>query len=481
MDTSRFCANCGSELLLAGNFKVIKQLDCNALCRTYEVNEVGSNITKILKVSKSNESLQKTAEVLQQLNHPGIPKVEKNGYFIYLPRTQTSPLYCLVMEKIEGVNCTEYLAKQDNQPIDETLFLKWFRETIDILEQIHNHNLLHLHIYPENILIKADGNLAIIGFGNLDSQPENIAYIPPEQSKNFSLPQSDFFALGRVFAFLLTGKEAASNIEIYESDLSNKLDSQLDNISWRNYTQQISPQLVDLLDAMMAPAPVQRPVDTQVILRSLANINPNINQPSIPNPTVISKQINQDFLLYWILATITGGTFGGLIGYVMGLSGSFIVGAAVKNITIGLAFGGAIFGLLIGVGIGFMQALAMRQSSFLVKKWVVVTALGFAIEGILGIFAGNYGSDSRSIFIPGIVVGILQWLVLRNQVFSAFWWVLASFSGGVVAVVINKAVIYFLGNAYTIFGCILGLIGFGIVTGVAFVKLHQSPKSILVG
>jgi hypothetical protein len=44
LDTSRFCANCGSELLLAGNFKVIEQLDCNAFCQTYEVQEVVNNI-----------------------------------------------------------------------------------------------------------------------------------------------------------------------------------------------------------------------------------------------------------------------------------------------------------------------------------------------------------------------------------------------------------------------------------------------------
>jgi hypothetical protein len=427
-----------------------------------------------LKVSTSHDSLQKTAEVLQQLNHPGIPKVEKNGYFIYFPRKQTSPLYCLVMEKIEGVNCTEYLAKQENQPIDEKLFLKWFQESINILQQIHSHNLLHLHINPANILVKSDGNLAIVGFGIHSS--ENIAYTPPEQINDFPIPQSDFFALGRVFAFLLTGKEAASYIEIYESDLSNKLGSQLNNISWRNYTQQISPQIADLLDAMMASVPVQRPANTEEILRSLANLNLKINTPSIPNPAAIPKQVNRDFLLYWILATITGGTIGGLIGYVMGISISFIVSAAVKNIVIGLACGGAIFGVLIGIGIGIMQALVMRQSGFLVKKWGVVTGLGFAIEGVIGIFAGNYGSESNFIFVPGVVVGILQWLLLQNQVFSAFWWVLASISGGVMAVAINKAVIYFLSNAYTVFGCILGLIAFGIITGVALGKLHESPK-----
>jgi Protein kinase domain len=476
LDTSRFCANCGSELLLAGNLKVIKKLDCNAFCHTYEVCEVGSSITKVLKVSTSHQPFQKTAEVLQQLNHPGIPKVEKNGYFVYFPRQKQTPLHCLVMMKIEGINLLEYLAKQDNQPIEERLLLKWLSETIEILQQIHSHNLLHLHINPATILVKADGNLAIIGFGNRHLESKNIAYISPEQINDCPVPQSDFFALGRVFAFLLTGKEAASNIEIYESDLSTKLGSKSNYISWRNFTQPISPELGDLLDAMMASAPIQRPVDTQEILRSLANINPDVNLISIPNPTAIAKPINRDFVLYWILSTITGGSIGGLIGYVVGIAISFILSAAVKNIALGLTFGGAAFGVLIGMAIGVMQALVMRQSGFLEKKWALVTALGFAIEGVIGIFAGNYGSDSNFIFVPGIVVGLLQWLVLRNQVLSAFWWVLGSFSGGVVAVVINKAVTYFLGNAYTIFGCILGLIAFGIITGVMLVKLHESPK-----
>lgn len=116
IDTSRFCANCGSELLLAGRYRVTKEFARDAAYRTYEVCEVGNNTDKILKVSTSDESVQKTAEVLQQLNHPGIPKVEKNGYFVYFPRNQNASLHCLVMEKIEGLNLLEYLAKQDNQP-----------------------------------------------------------------------------------------------------------------------------------------------------------------------------------------------------------------------------------------------------------------------------------------------------------------------------------------------------------------------------
>ncbi len=465
IDTSRFCANCGSELLLAGRYRVTKEFASDGAYRTYEVCEVVNNTSKILKVSTSEKSLKKTAEVLQQLNHPGIPKVE-NGYFIYLPRNQTTSLHCLAIEKIEGLTLLEYLAKQDNTPIDETLAVKWLQESIDILQLIHNRDLLHLHINPTNILVKPDRHLAIIGFLN-SSLPENIAYIPPEQINHTAVPQSDFFALGRTFAFLLTGKDAATNLEIYESDLNNKLN----DTSWRNYTQQISPQLTDLLDAMMASAPIQRPADTQQILHSLANLHPKINA-SIPNPVATSKYLNRDFLLYWILATVTGGTIGGLIGFVTGAFINLIVSAATKNTTIGLVVSGATFGLLTGVAIGVMQALILRQSGFLVKKWAFVTALGFTIEGVLGIFAGNYGSESNSIFVPGVVVGILQYLLLR-QVFSTFWWVVANISGGVVAVVINKAVNYFLGNAYSVFGCILGLIAFAIVTGVALGKLHQ--------
>ncbi|MFM6008897.1 MAG: 4-Cys prefix domain-containing protein, partial [Sphaerospermopsis kisseleviana] len=92
-DNILFCEACGSELLLEGRYRIIRQLGEGGFGKTFEVSQ--SNVLKVLKVlilddSKAVSLFQQEARVLSQLNHPGIPKAE--GYFTFLPRNGQSPL-----------------------------------------------------------------------------------------------------------------------------------------------------------------------------------------------------------------------------------------------------------------------------------------------------------------------------------------------------------------------------------------------------
>ncbi|MEA5571779.1 protein kinase domain-containing protein [Calothrix sp. UHCC 0171] len=500
---NRFCGNCGSELLLSGRYQVIQQINQhsynnNSSCK-YEVREVGNETVKYLQTLTSNNSQEiehfhKTGEVLKQLNHPGLPKVEVDGCFIYFPRDKATPLHCLVIEKITGLTLDDYIlshssTEQAHQALDEKLVINWLQQIVEILQQIHSHDLLHLHIQPANIILQNNGNLALVGFGEpqINKQVQFIAaYTPPEQINNSAVSQSDFFALGRTFAFLLTGKSPLSYLELYEPNFnnSNADNTNLDNVnskytnlqnSWHSHTTKISSKIVNLLDAMMSPIPRERPQSTEEILQTLAELNPTatplmVSQTSL-NPSILlprKTRFSWSFLFVWIIAIASCGTIGGFIGFVAGFLAEFILGAVFKNITVGFIFGGAIFGLITGIGIGLAQSILLRQSYFKLRWWFLVTVLGFIFEGILSVFSGSYGTQNKLFIIPGLAVGICQWLVLQRyiRIQTAFWWVLASVAGGGVAVGINKAVNYYFGNAYSIFGIVLGLFGFAIVTGI---------------
>jgi WD40 repeat protein len=86
-------------------------------------------------------------------------------------------------------------------------------------------------------------------------------YAPPEQENGFPVPQSDFFGLGRTFVELLTGKHP---LDFY--------DPHTDKLLWRKAAPQISPQLADFIDNLMARLPGQRPQSTEVILQRLAEL-----------------------------------------------------------------------------------------------------------------------------------------------------------------------------------------------------------------
>lgn len=299
-DDELFCLSCGSELLLQGNYRVVRQLGGGGFGVTFEITEARSNIPKVLKVLTNNQPkavqlFQKEAQVLSQLNHPGIPKVEADGYFTYFPRNSQNPIHCLVMEKIVGNDLQKYMENRSMRPINQTLAIAWLREIVNILQQVHSQNFFHRDIKPPNIMLKSDGSLALIDFGTareitqtyITKQPigqvtgiVSTGYTPFEQINGHAVQQSDFFALGRTFVYLLTGKEPTTP-EIYNF--------QNDDLKWRNYAPEISPKFADLLDEMMARLPSQRPQNTGVILQKLNEIDRDFQINSLP-PTSLSSR-----------------------------------------------------------------------------------------------------------------------------------------------------------------------------------------------
>jgi serine/threonine protein kinase len=296
-----FCQACGSELLLEGRYRVTRQLGAGGFAKTFEVNH--SNTFKVLKVlmlddAKAVSLFQQEAQVLSHLNHPGIPKGDE--YFTFSPKNSQAPLHCLVMEKIEGLDLYQYMEQRGNRPIDEKLALLWLTQLANILHEVHQQNFFHRDIKPPNIMLKADGHLALIDFGTArevtrtyhqKAAGQNITgiispgYTPLEQANGKAVPQSDFFALGRTFVYLLTGK---SPDQFSEDPRTGKL-------IWRDSASQISKQVAGLIDYLMEAFPGKRPQNAQMILRCLSEINstvhsysPSLSASQLP-PTEIEK------------------------------------------------------------------------------------------------------------------------------------------------------------------------------------------------
>ena len=281
------CRNCGSQLLLQNRYRVLKQLGQGGFGNTFEIDDGGE--TKVLKVLTENnpkavELFQQEAKVLSQLNSVGIPKVEADGYFTVLPKNSSVPLHCLVMEKIAGVNLEQWMEFRNYQTISEKEAVNWLKQIVEILALVHAQKYFHRDIKPQNIMLRPSGQLVLIDFGavrqitttilagNSHTRIISQGYSPPEQQNGYSVQQSDFFALGRTFIFLLTGKEPQDKA-IYDP-LTNEL-------HWRKYAINISPLLADLIDNLIAPTANQRPENTRVILQRLQEIEKALNQPYI--------------------------------------------------------------------------------------------------------------------------------------------------------------------------------------------------------
>lgn len=299
-----FCVNCGSSLILQQRYRVIQPLGKGGCGEVFEIDDNGT--TKVLKrlnqkSTKIISLFKQEAKVLSRLQHPGIPKVEKDGYFLYQPEGIRNPIHCLVMEKIEGVNLAEWLEFRENKPIGEEEAIAWLLQLIDILEKLHQNHYFHRDIKPSNIMLKPDGQLVLIDFGTVReitdtylakigtnkelTSVHTYGYTPVEQINGKPLPQSDFFALGRTFVYLLTGKEP----DEFEENSEAKL-------SWRDSATHISQSLADLIDWLMEPLPGQRPPHTEIIRQCLKELqagNNNLSVSKIQNihrkPKILEK------------------------------------------------------------------------------------------------------------------------------------------------------------------------------------------------
>ncbi|RMF28238.1 MAG: protein kinase [Cyanobacteria bacterium J083] len=317
-DNQLFCEACGSELLIAGRYRVARLLSSKGgFGKTYEVFH--DHAVKVLKVLTNNhpkivELFEQEARILKQLNHPGIPKGDSS--FTYFPRDAQEPLHCLVMEKIEGLDLEEYQNQRSSRPIDQELALEWLTQLMEILHVVHSHNFFHRDIKPSNIILRPTGQLALIDFGAVRQVTATIiagnqntgvytpGYAPPEQEKGYAVPQSDFYALGRTFVYLLTGK-SPTDITMYDR-YNNELkwrETASASATQAGEVQGLNPAFADLLDEMMAERAKYRPANTTIIIEKLKKIKAQteatkaINQQqtssTYPPPTVVSQPASQ--------------------------------------------------------------------------------------------------------------------------------------------------------------------------------------------
>ncbi|MEH2399864.1 serine/threonine-protein kinase [Nostoc sp.] len=298
---NRFCQSCGSHLELLGRYRVTCLLsDKTGFSKVYEAYE--QDTPKILKILKQDVSydakavklFQQEVTVLGHLKHPGIPK--EDSYFQYQTRNGLV-LHCIAMEKIEGYNLEHWLKQQQNYPISQEQAIAWLKQLLEILDLVHAKQYLHRDIKPFNIMIRSPlgkgwGDLVLIDFGTATeisrTNPDKLSngdgmtalmssgYSAPEQMNGQAVPQSDFFALGRTFVFLLTGHHP---LDMY--DVQHNL------LHWQNHAIHISPLLLNLIDWLTALDIKKRPATTQQIFQRLEEIETQLTETTPENINLV--------------------------------------------------------------------------------------------------------------------------------------------------------------------------------------------------
>lgn len=189
------------------------------------------------------------------------------------------------------MNLDDYMLL-NKKSISQSLALDWLEQLVNILDHIHSNGFIHRDIKPSNIMLKPDGQLVLIDFGGVQEINEDYlceisrglkgfsnspavgtqGFSPPEQIRGKVVPQSDFYALGRTFVFLMTG--------IYPFFLPSE--TIFNKIIWRDKAPQIDISFANFIDCLLEFEVGKRPLNTQIISQFLKD-------DSTPNSIQLSQ------------------------------------------------------------------------------------------------------------------------------------------------------------------------------------------------
>ena len=210
-----------------------------------------------------------------------------------------------VMDFIDGVSLADKMTRE-GKPFEEKDIMRMLPQILNALKEVHNKELLHLDIKPDNIMLDLNGRIRLIDFGsskvNMNTKGTSIdtavtyseGYAPMEQVEgNIKRigPWTDFYSLGATILVLLT-----NNLPPLPSDILD------DPSADKSYTIQIpstvSKTMRELILWLMQPSTMARPKNVDEIERKLGPTPPPTpklpptppdHSPSTPPPLPFLK------------------------------------------------------------------------------------------------------------------------------------------------------------------------------------------------
>jgi serine/threonine protein kinase len=240
-ETSRFCAECGTQLgvtenipagptvtletpieelstgaIFAGRYQIIEELGRGGMGKVYRALDKKLNEEVALKLikpeiasdKKTLERFSNELKIARKISHRNIGRVyemmeEKGTHFI-------------TMEYVPGEDLKSFIRRSGRIDIPKVLFTGM--QVCDGLAEAHKQGVVHRDLKPSNIMIDKQGDARIMDFGiarllkakgitgagMMIGTPE---YMSPEQVESKEVDQrSDIYSLGIILYEMVTGQ-----------------------------------------------------------------------------------------------------------------------------------------------------------------------------------------------------------------------------------------------------------------------------------
>jgi len=213
--------NPGSDLsvgdVLDDRFEITDVIAKSGMASLFKANDRKTGTAVALKVPylqiesdiSGFDRFQREEEIGLRLNHPYILKI--------IPVEKKSRPY-IAMEYLEGQTLSELL--KNVRPLPEPDAVRIASRICEALEYMHQHNVVHRDLKPQNIMLCNDGSIRIMDFGiakALDSRRLTFVgftpamgtpdYMAPEQVRGSRGDQrTDIYSLGAILYEMVTGQ-----------------------------------------------------------------------------------------------------------------------------------------------------------------------------------------------------------------------------------------------------------------------------------
>ncbi len=301
--------------VVAGRFTLQRLAGQGGIGLVYQALDSVSGHTvalKLLQTIADDESARRfarEAELLAQLNHPGIVSYVAHGL-----TDERQPF--LAMEWLEGEDLSRRLGRQPLALSDTLLLL---RRVAEVLAITHARSIIHRDIKPSNLFLRGGRaeELVLLDFGLARVSAASQAftgsamvlgtpgYMAPEQasSKPDIFPSADIFSLGCVLYECLTGQPPFRAPHI-AAVLAKILFAEPPPL--QSLRPELPGSLQVLVERMLAKNPHQRIPDGPHLLRAIAELDVLSElPPPTREPAPISSRLTgaEQHLVSVLLAT----------------------------------------------------------------------------------------------------------------------------------------------------------------------------------
>lgn len=229
----------------------------------------------------------KEARALARFKHSNIVRVLR-----YLQANGTA---YMVMEYEEGHNLSDYL-KRHGPRLDEQTILRVFIPILNGLHAVHQAEMLHFDIKPENIYLRKNGSPMLIDFGSARQGTAHMqkmalthGYAPMEQYPDKGTPGTwtDVYAVGASMYRCISGRKPEDALERYQAILKYQVDPLTPAVkAGKNSYQR---HVLECIDWAMQVYPRDRPQTVRELQEALMGRGASTRLAAVSQPAKFNR------------------------------------------------------------------------------------------------------------------------------------------------------------------------------------------------